>query len=143
MGAKRSLPTSGGGRFDRSVDQKAREWAEAYVHFASGQKRSWLRSLGVGFFPLCSGLNAAATGRRATAIPCPGSTSRDTGPALVEPFLAKVLEGVDTGRVGLHFRHRALSLTTTADRSPAFPATFCNRRRRSGDNIRPRRHREL
>ncbi|WP_420178150.1 hypothetical protein [Paenarthrobacter sp. TA1.8] len=67
----------------------------------------------------------------------------DTGPALVEPFLAKVLEGVDTGRVGLHFRHRALSLTTTADRSPAFPATFCNRRRRSGDNIRPRRHREL
>ncbi len=62
--------------FDRSVDQKAREWAEAYVHFASGEKRSWLRSLGVGFFPLVQWLNAAATGRRATAIPCPGSTSR-------------------------------------------------------------------
>ena len=38
--------------FDRPEDAMARQWAAAYVDFASGEKRSWLRSLGIGFFPL-------------------------------------------------------------------------------------------
>ncbi|NWL09800.1 FAD-binding dehydrogenase [Paenarthrobacter nitroguajacolicus] len=103
--------------FDRSVDQQAREWAEAYVHFASGEKRSWLRSLGVGFFPLVQWAERGGYGPQGHGNTVPRfHVTWGTGPALVEPFLAKVLEGVDTGRVGLHFRHRALSLTTTAGR---------------------------
>jgi predicted oxidoreductase len=39
-----------------------------------------------------------------------------TGPGIVEPFLAKVREGVARGKVSLRFRHRATEITTAAGR---------------------------
>ena len=38
--------------FDRDEDYWPRRWAEAYVAFASGEKRSWLLERGVRFFPV-------------------------------------------------------------------------------------------
>ena len=44
--------------FDRGVDDPAGEdywayrWAQAYVDFAAGEKRSWLHGMGVRWFPL-------------------------------------------------------------------------------------------
>src|SRR5215204_5603197 len=38
--------------FDRSEDHWPRQWAEAYVHFASEEKRRWLHALDVRWFPL-------------------------------------------------------------------------------------------
>src|SRR3954469_14472161 len=38
--------------FDREDDENGREWAEAYLAFAAGEKRDWLRSKGVKFFPV-------------------------------------------------------------------------------------------
>ena len=38
--------------FDRPEDHWPRKWAEAYVAFAAGEKRSWLRSQGIRFFPI-------------------------------------------------------------------------------------------
>ena len=44
--------------FDRGIDEIGGEdywayrWAEAYVDFASGEKRSWLHAMGVRWFPL-------------------------------------------------------------------------------------------
>src|SRR5438270_3570353 len=38
--------------FDREEDAWPRRWAQAYVAFAAGEKRAWLRSLGVRFFPI-------------------------------------------------------------------------------------------
>src|SRR5450432_2564389 len=38
--------------FDRDEDHWPREWAQAYVDFASGEKRSWLHEQGVRFFPI-------------------------------------------------------------------------------------------
>src|SRR5690606_34217176 len=38
--------------FDRPEDAWPRRWAEAYVDFAAGEKRAWLHSLGIRFFPL-------------------------------------------------------------------------------------------
>src|SRR6516162_508337 len=44
--------------FDRGVDDPAGEdywayrWAQAYVDFAAGEKRSWLHAMGVRWFPL-------------------------------------------------------------------------------------------
>ncbi|MFT4228853.1 MAG: FAD-binding protein, partial [Microbacterium sp.] len=38
--------------FDRDEDAWPRRWAEAYLDFAAGEKRAWLRRLGVGFFPI-------------------------------------------------------------------------------------------
>src|SRR6476620_564686 len=41
----------GSAGFDRPEDHWPREWAKAYVDFASGEKRSWLRAQGIGLFP--------------------------------------------------------------------------------------------
>lgn len=38
--------------FDRDEDTWPRRWAEAYVEFAAGEKRSWLHSMGLRFFPV-------------------------------------------------------------------------------------------
>ncbi len=38
--------------FDRSEDNWPRKWAEAYVAFAAGEKRSWLRAQGLKIFPI-------------------------------------------------------------------------------------------
>src|SRR6476469_10286774 len=37
--------------FDRADDYWPRRWAEAYVDIASGEKRAWLKELGVSLFP--------------------------------------------------------------------------------------------
>ncbi len=44
----------GSAGFDRLDDEDkwARQWAEAYVDFAAGEKRSWLYGLGMRWFPL-------------------------------------------------------------------------------------------
>src|SRR2546421_10214286 len=39
----------GSAEFDRPEDHWPRRWAEAYVEFTAGEKRSWLRSQGVRF----------------------------------------------------------------------------------------------
>src|SRR5215475_5606610 len=38
--------------FDREEDHWPRKWAEAYVDFAAGEKRAWLKAQGVRFFPV-------------------------------------------------------------------------------------------
>ncbi len=38
--------------FDRAEDAWPRKWAEAYVDFAAGEKRAWVRAQGVRFFPV-------------------------------------------------------------------------------------------
>ena len=42
----------GSAAFDRVEDYRPRRWAEAYVHFAAGEQRSWLHGMGVRWFPL-------------------------------------------------------------------------------------------
>jgi predicted oxidoreductase len=44
----------GSAGFDRKDDEDywAIKWAEAYVHFAAGEKRDWLYRMGVRFFPV-------------------------------------------------------------------------------------------
>lgn len=103
--------------FDRQHDAMARQWAEAYVQFAAGEKRAWLKSLDVGIFPLVQWAERGGYGPQGHGNTVPRfHVTWGTGPALLEPFLAKVQEGVQAGRVSLHFRHRATSLTTTAGR---------------------------
>jgi predicted oxidoreductase len=42
----------GSAQFDREDDHWPRRWAEAYVDFAAGENRSWLRSMGHRIFPV-------------------------------------------------------------------------------------------
>ena len=103
--------------FDRPEDALARDWAQAYVHFAAGEKRSWLSSLGVGVFPLVQWAERGGYGPDGHGNTVPRfHVAWGTGPALVAPFLAKLREGEASGRVAFRFRHRATELVVTAGR---------------------------
>src|SRR5262245_35524554 len=102
--------------FDRAEDRRPREWAEAYVDFAAGEKRSWLHAQGMRFFPVVGwaergGYLAAGHGN---SVPRRHITW-GTGPGIVAPFERRVREAVDRGLVELRFRHRVTALTTTGD----------------------------
>ena len=97
--------------FDRAEDDWPRRWAEAYVDFAAGEKRAWLRERGVRFFPVVGW--AERGGYLATG---PGNSvprfhiTWGTGPGLIEPFVQHVRAAVDAGLVSLRFRHRVSGL---------------------------------
>lgn len=66
---------TGSAAFDRPEDHWPRQWAQAYVHFAAGEKRAWLRSLGHRVFPVVSWAERGGERPTGTATRCPGSTS--------------------------------------------------------------------
>jgi uncharacterized protein len=100
--------------FDRDEDHWPREWAQAYVDFASGEKRSWLHEQGVRFFPIVGWAERGgylATGH-GNSVPRFHITW-GTGPGLVAPFARRVKEAANRGLVTMRFRHRVDELTTT------------------------------
>ncbi|GAA2748471.1 FAD-binding dehydrogenase [Kitasatospora cinereorecta] len=108
----------GSAGFDRPEDAWPRRWAEAYVDFAAGEKRSWLHGMGVRFFPVVGwaergGLLASGPGNSVPRF----HITWGTGPGLVEPFARRVRTAVARGLVDLRFRHRVTALTATAGRT--------------------------
>jgi uncharacterized protein len=100
--------------FDRDEDEWPRKWAEAYVDFAAGEKRSWLHEMGVRFFPIVGWAERGgylATGH-GNSVPRFHITW-GTGPGVVAPFARRVKEAADRGLVTMRFRHRVDELTTT------------------------------
>jgi uncharacterized protein len=97
----------GSAQFDREADLWPRRWAEAYVDFAAGEKRAWLRSMGLRIFPVV-GWAERGDGRadgHGNSVPR-FHVTWGTGPGVVEPFERRVREHVATGRVRFAFRHR-------------------------------------
>ena len=97
----------GSAQFDRPQDRHPREWAEAYLAFAAGEKRAWLRAMGHRIFPVV-GWAERGDGRadgHGNSVPRFHLTW-GTGPGLVEPFERRVRAQVDAGRVRFAFRHR-------------------------------------
>ena len=93
--------------FDRPEDAWPRRWAEAYVDFAAGEKRSWLHGQGMRFFPVVGwaergGYSATGHGNSVPRF----HVTWGTGPGVVAPFERRVREAVTAGRVTLLFRHR-------------------------------------
>jgi predicted oxidoreductase len=119
MGIRDSLELArqdwfGSAGFDRPNDHWPRQWAEAYLQFAAGEKRSWLKQRGVGFFPVVGwaergGYTANGHGNSVPRF----HITWGTGPGVVEPFARAVREGVDRGLVTLKFRHRVDGLVVT------------------------------
>src|SRR3989442_7380010 len=100
--------------FDRPEDQWPRKWAEAYVAFAASEKRSWLCSQGVRFFPI------VGWAERGGSLPGgPGNSvprfhvTWGTGPGVVAPFERRVREAAAQGLVTIKFRHRVAALTVS------------------------------
>jgi predicted oxidoreductase len=101
--------------FDRPEDHWPRRWAEAYVDFAAGEKRSWLHRQGVRFFPVVGwaergGYDAGGHGNSVPRF----HITWGTGPGLVAPFERRVRAGVARGLVQLKFRHRVTGLSRSA-----------------------------
>ncbi|MFJ6572912.1 FAD-binding dehydrogenase [Streptomyces sp. NPDC091292] len=98
--------------FDRDEDHWPRKWAEAYVDFAAGEKRSWLHGQGVRFFPVVGwaergGYDATGHGNSVPRF----HITWGTGPGLVAPFERRVRDGVARGLVQFKFRHRVTGLS--------------------------------
>lgn len=99
--------------FDRAEDDWPRRWAEAYVDFAAGEKRSWLHAQGVRFFPVVGWAERGgglATGH-GNSVPRFHITW-GTGPGIIEPFVRRVRAAEKDGRITLKFRHRVTGLLT-------------------------------
>lgn len=97
----------GSAQFDRDDDLWPRRWAEAYVDFAAGEKRAWLREMGHRVFPIV-GWAERGDGRadgHGNSVPR-FHVTWGTGPGVVEPFERRVREHAAAGRIRFAFRHR-------------------------------------
>src|SRR5437899_3162406 len=104
----------GSAGFDRDEDLWPRRWAEAYVAFAAGEKRAWLRAMGLRFFPVVGwaergGYDAMGHGNSVPRF----HVTWGTGPGVVEPFERRVREAAGRGLIRFKFRHRVSQLTLT------------------------------
>ncbi|WP_128928324.1 FAD-binding dehydrogenase [Bradyrhizobium guangxiense] len=104
----------GAAGFDRDEDFWPRQWAEAYVAFAAGEKRAWLRAMGHRIFPVVGwaergGYDAMGHGNSVPRF----HVTWGTGPGIVEPFERRAREAVKSGRLSFRFRHRVDALSIT------------------------------
>jgi len=118
MGIKDSVDLAlqdwaGSAQFDREEDRWPRQWAEAYVHFAAGEKRTWLKERGHSVFPVVGWAERGGglAGGHGNSVPRFHITW-GTGPGIVEPFERIVREGHAKGLVQLAFRHQVDELIT-------------------------------
>jgi predicted oxidoreductase len=107
----------GSADFDRPEDHWPREWAKAYVDFAAGEKRSWLKEQGISLFPVVQwaergGYQAGGHGNSVPRF----HMVWGTGPAVLVPFVRRVMAHVRAGRITMLFRHRVTELTTLGRR---------------------------
>ena len=105
----------GSAGFDREEDYWPLKWAEAYVGFAAGEKRAWLRAKGMRWFPIVGwaergGYTATEHGNSVPRF----HVTWGTGPGIIKPFVDRLREGEKLGLVSLRMRHRVNSFTTTA-----------------------------
>ncbi|WNV77395.1 FAD-binding dehydrogenase [Geodermatophilus sp. DSM 44513] len=98
---------AGTATFDRPEDHWPKAWAEAYLQFAAGEKRAWLREQGIGLFPVVGWAERGGY----TATGHGNSVPRfhivwGTGPGIVAPFARRVRAAAERGVLQLRFRHR-------------------------------------
>jgi len=107
----------GSAGFDRPEDHWPREWAKAYVDFAAGEKRSWLKAQGIGLFPVVQWAERGGyeVGGHGNSVPR-FHVTWGSGPGVVDPFVRRVVEHVRTGKVQLRYRHRVTELTVDGGR---------------------------
>ncbi len=101
--------------FDRDEDAWPRRWAEAYVQFAAGEKRDWLRRLGMVWFPIVGWAERGGSGALGPGNSVPRfHLTWGTGPAVVAPFIRLAREAEARGLVSFAFRHRVDELVISA-----------------------------
>jgi hypothetical protein len=103
----------GSAGFDREEDHWPRQWAHAYVDFAAGEQRSWLKQQGLSLFPIVQWAERGGyeVGGHGNSVPRFHLTW-GSGPGVLTPFVRRVTEHVRAGRVHIRFRHRVTELLT-------------------------------
>ena len=125
MGIKDSVDLAwqdwqGSAAFDRLDDEDswAVKWARAYVEFAAGEKRAWLKERDVSFVPLV-GWAERGDGRadgHGNSVPR-FHIAWGTGTGVVKPFVERTLQAADEGRLTFLHRYRADELIVEAGRA--------------------------
>ena len=97
----------GSAGFDRAEDYWPRRWAEAYVHFAAGEKRAWLHAMGTRWFPVVGWAERGGYGAFGHGNSVPRfHVTWGTGPGVIEPFVRRAREAEAKGLLRFAFRHR-------------------------------------
>ncbi|MCB9438782.1 MAG: FAD-binding dehydrogenase [Mycolicibacterium sp.] len=88
--------------FDRDEDYWPRQWAQAYVEFAAGEKHAWLAERGLKIFPIVGWAERGGYDARGHGNSVPRfHITWGTGPALVDIFARRLL-----GNPRVRFAHR-------------------------------------
>ncbi|MDT5147064.1 MAG: uncharacterized protein QOC58_1709 [Mycobacterium sp.] len=99
--------------FDRPEDYWPRQWAHAYVDFAAGEKRRWLRARGLKIFPLVGWAERGGYGAQGHGNSVPRfHITWGTGPALVDIFARQLR---DRSTVRFAHRHQVDELIVEGD----------------------------
>ncbi|MGI8417200.1 MAG: FAD-binding dehydrogenase [Nakamurella sp.] len=105
----------GSAAFDRPEDYWPEQWARAFVDFAAGEMRPWIKQQGISLFPIVQWAERGGypAGGHGNSVPR-FHVTWGTGPAVLTPFVRRVNEHLKTGRISVKFRHRVTALTTDA-----------------------------
>jgi uncharacterized protein len=99
--------------FDRQEDYWPKQWAHAYVDFAAGEKRNWLRARGLQIFPLVGWAERGGYGAQGHGNSVPRfHITWGTGPAIVEIFARRLR---DHPNVRFEHRHQVDGLIVEGD----------------------------
>ena len=92
-------------------DEWAVQWARAYVEFAAGEKRSWLRQAGVRLTPMVGWAERGAghAGGHGNSVPR-FHVAWGTGTGVSEPFADRARNAAARGRLTFRHRHRVDAL---------------------------------
>jgi predicted oxidoreductase len=97
----------GSAAFDRDEDLWPRRWAEAYVDFAAGEKRTWLHAMGMRWFPVVGWAERGGYGALGHGNSVPRfHVTWGTGPGVIEPFVRRARTAQAQGLLQFGFRHR-------------------------------------
>ena len=101
----------GSAGFDRPEDHWPRQWARAYVEWAAGEKRAWLKQQGIAFFPVPGWAERGGyeVGGHGNSVPR-FHLVWGSGPGVLTPFVRRVTEHARAGRIRMLYRHRVTSL---------------------------------
>lgn len=103
--------------FDRKEDYWPRQWAEAYLKFAAGEKYEYISKMGIKLMFMVGWAergDGAASGH-GNSVPR-FHVSWGTGTGVIKPFVEKAYEARDKGLLQMKFRHRVKTLISIADK---------------------------
>lgn len=106
-------------------DYWAKQWGRAYVEFAAGEKRHWLRDNGISLTPMV-GWAERGSGRadgHGNSVPR-FHVAWGTGTGVSEPFAQSAREAADAGTLTFYHRHQVDDLIVEAGRVTGVTGTL-------------------